>query len=276
MSMKSSPIKTKWGRYGKMKQNYDYEFLNPYDDFENLSKFIQPFVPWELLDDSVEEHSNPYENELKEYVIFKAVAIMEQSYRNLLIFLIDDLKLDVHESLGIGNKITISINDLNKISKNNVTKGFLITESLSSQINRPFLINQTFSKILKLNFHDTLSNLYTIYNNENNSSFPMNHLGGLKTLSEIFENENNDSEPYEKEFLRIFELRNHIAHNVKHTSFYEGESILENEEMDLHKWLASLLAYVSFGIKLIAFYGIFCSKFNNLESLSKMEIFAST
>ena len=70
------------------------------------------------------ENTHGWENPLKEYVIFKAVAIFEQSFRNLLVFLIDDLKLNIQETLEIGNKITISIDDLNKFSNDKATKGF--------------------------------------------------------------------------------------------------------------------------------------------------------
>ena len=261
MNMPARPINANWRRYSKMKQNYDHEFLNPYEDFENLSQYIRPFLPWEQIGEPEHEGKNydvGYEHELKEYVIFKAVAIVEQSFRNLLVFLIDDLKLNVHEVVGKQNKISISINELDKILTDKPTKGLLIAESLTSRINKPYTINETFSKILKLDFHDTLSNLYTIYNNEDNHGLSsINFVGGLKTLSKIFENENEDSEPYSKEFLRIFKLRNDIAHNTKHMAFYDNDSMLKNEELDLHKWLSSVLAYVSFGTKLIAFYGIF-------------------
>jgi len=292
------PMKPKYRRYGKMKQNYDYEFLSTYDDFENLSQYIRPFRPWEqwsqIGDPEHEEIENTHgwENPLKEYVIFKAVAIFEQSFRNLLVFLIDDLKLNIQESLEIGNKITISIDDLNKFSNDKATKGFIITDSISGQINRPFLINQTFSKILKLNFDDTLKNLHIVNEDKKNfNSFQLNQLSNifnnnqddkldtvntkekLKDFTNIFNNNQDDPDSYSDEFERIFQLRNLIAHNSKHAAYYENESIIKNDKMDLHRWLRSICAYVDYAIKLIIFYSIFCTKFDDFEKLAKKEIF---
>jgi hypothetical protein len=271
MNMQSRPIKPKWGRISKMKENYDYMFFTPFDDFENLSQYVRPFVPWDLLDEDIEKEAlaniskthEILENPLKEYVIFKAVAIVEQSFRNLLIFLIDDLKLNIQKSLGIGNKITIFIDDLNKYSNSAPTKGFMITDSISNQINRPHVINETFSKILKLDFHDTLKNLHTIVDNKDSIYY-------LDILSKIFE---NNSDSHNEEFEKIFQLRNLIAHNSKHEKFYEYESIMKNEKIDLHLWLMRLFSYVSIGSALVSFYGIYFTKFNNLEELVKKEIF---
>ena len=269
MNMTPYPMKPKYRRYGKMKQNYDYAFLATYEDFENLSQYISPYMPWDLRgEQELKENNVMPENPLKEYVIFKAVAIFEQSFRNLVVFLIDDLKLDIQEPLGIGNSITISIDDLNKFSNDKATKGFMITDSISGKINRPFLINQTFSKILKLDFDDTLKNLHVINEDKSNfNSFQLNR------LSNIFNNNQDDPDSYGDEFDRIFQLRNLIAHNSKHAAYYENESIIKNDKMDLDRWLLSICAYVDYAINLITFYGIFCTKFDDLGKLVKKEIF---
>jgi len=241
------------------------DFLTIYTDCEDLVSLLHPYPidnppSNEELNKKLPEEFYHFENPLKEYVVMKGTAIVEQGYRNLITFLIDNIGIDVYSLLNVSNTLEIPIDELEKLSDKKITKGLLIADSLT--FSKPYLINKQISKLLKLDFHDTLKNLQYLIPETvvENDPEKMNTLENFWELAGSFDKKHIIAQQFET----IFELRNEIAHNATSISL---------ENLDLHWWIQNISSYLQYGTALVLFYGIFCTKFNDYDSLSKIDYF---
>ncbi len=254
-------IKANFRRLEKLKVHYKLDFLTIYADLDDLGSLIFPTHYLGATKEENEKYDKYFEDysyALQEYAILKCSAIVEYGFRNLAIFLIDTIGIDIYNSHKI-SKLEINLNDVDKLSDNKITKGMLISDSLS--FGKPFLINIEMSKFLKLDFHKTLANLYSIYPEPDPDKEPerWDTYMDFNGLTSLF-----DATPYAKEFDEIFEWRNDIAHNARY----------KNLDSDvLNPWLLDTSLYLQYGTALVLFYGIFCTNFKDYNSLAKVDYF---
>ncbi len=261
MSVPSSRlIKANFRRLDKLKEHYHMDFLTVYDDLFDLSSLLYSMKYLNTSEEDQRKYDKFYENysiALKEYVVLKSTATIEYGFRNLVIFLIDSIGIDIFESHRISS-LQIGISDIDRLADKKITKGLLISDQLSFK--NPYLINKEISKFLKLDFHKTLASLYTLVPEEPDKD-PEKFATALylQVISDLFE-----IEELTEQFNTFFDQRNDIAHNAVYLKL-EAEAI--------NSLLVYCSYYLQYGTAFVLFYGIFCSDFKDYNSLSKLDYF---
>jgi len=260
------PMRVNFWRLDKLMQHYDMDFLTLYVDCQSLRAFLFPRFDCDPNDiDDIIEIKLPNEfqhlkDPLNEYVVLKTIAIVENGFRNLIIFLIDHIGIDYSSLPNISKTLEIQIDDVDRLSDKKLTKGLLITDSLT--LSKPYLINSIFSKLLKLDFHDSLKKLCDLIDLERFQ----NELDWENVFMNLQMLETSLDTKYDiaLEFETIFQKRNEIAHNAESPSL---------EKFDLDLWVSNCSLYIQYGTAFVLFYVIFCTKFDDYTSLSKLDYF---
>lgn len=258
--MQRRPIKPNFKRLDMLKENYDVNFLFAYTASEDLFQYLEPFVHPDFIDPDNENQQlgkefSHIENALKEYVIMKGTAIVEQGYKNLITFLIDDVKIDASQIIN-SNSIEVPLDKIEQLSRKKITSGLLVADSLA--LSKPYLINKLLSKLLKLDFHNTLRNLPSIISKETLEKYDYEEMEDLQAMFD-------EKYTIGQEFEQIFEMRNEIAHNIKSPSIEKIWS--------LGHWIKATSLYLQYGTALVLFYALFCTKNTNFDSLLKLDYF---
>lgn len=256
------PIRVNFKRIDTLKQKFDYSFLTSYMDCYDLSDCLQDMneiIPEAPYFKKTEDIPERLKQPLREYVIVKGTAIVENGFSNLVTFLVDTIGIDIYKSHKISS-LEINIDDIDKLSEKKITKGLLVSDIL--HFGKPFLINFEISRFLRLDFHDTLSKLYTLISDEDFENDP--ELMGAYTHLEELSNITDPKSSMGTHFEEMFEKRNEIAHNA---------TVAPIDENDVLFWLPLIALYMEYGTAFVLFYGIFCTDFKDYNSLSKLDYF---
>lgn len=245
-----------------LKKNYDVNFLHAHEACQELLQYLQPYIfPIELIDPDNEDQKLPKElshldTALKEYVIVKTCAIVENGFKNLIIFLIDHVKVDF-SLIRKFDHIEIKFDDIDAMLNKKISKGLLIANEVS--LSKPYLINSCMSKLLKLDFHNSLGGI--VKATVSPDAFDQKNVVDLIDLFLILSN----FDGMKKEFEEIFEMRNQIVHNIESPSL--------NNIKDLWNWVDGNSLYLHYGIAFVLFFALFCTKNPNKNSLLQLDYF---
>jgi len=142
----------------------------------------------------------------KNHIIIKLVSLIEDSFKKIVKDQVDLWEGNMGE-LFQSNKILISISDLDSIKNSEFTKGALVASNFNFQ--NPFVIDSTMSKILNLDFFETLKSLC----NMTADSELIPKIDAEKKEAELFLKARTDLVNHWGDFLQLFKFRISIAHN---------------------------------------------------------------
>ena len=140
--------------------------------------------------------SKELEQVLKKYLIIRTVTLIEEFYKNTVSYYIDDFNFQP-KGLFQEEQLTISLSNLELLTKEKITKGKIIASSFNFQ--NPDDIHLVMSKMINDNFFEKMEKVFD---------------ANAKWASK---NNNKSAIITMKNFLEIFDLRNSIVHTMKIT-----------------------------------------------------------
>jgi len=222
-------------------------------DENKMRNSIQPlFAQLEELD-SLDENTA---NSCKKYIIINLVTIIEDSFKGILKKQIDVYNGNV-ESLFPAPYISIPISVFDSIKKDGFTKGAIIASNFNLQ--NPTVIDQTMSKVLNLNFFETIQE---ICSRKPDKEILIHDPYAVDADVSAFAESRNQLADTWTNFFELFDFRNRIIHSL---------SDIEIDKQEINCWITDTFWFIQIAEALSFAVGVINNK--SFEELEKLEYF---